>query len=88
MREETVSLDSLFRWHLLDKYGLPWEASPFVLEMCCVMQHIDLHRDESGEESYIEESCNRVTAFGAGSSVVVAHSPRCTRVGPRYRDSE
>lgn len=52
LSKETVSLDSIFQWHLLDKYGLPWEASPFLLEMCLVSQHIDLHTDGEFEHTY------------------------------------
>lgn len=33
LREETVSLDSPFQWHLMEKYGLPWEASAYLLQM-------------------------------------------------------
>ena len=43
---------AFYQWHLLDKYGLPWEASPFLLEMCWVMQHIGLHADETSEKTY------------------------------------
>ena len=27
------NLDKPFEWHLMEEYGLPWEASPFLLEM-------------------------------------------------------
>ena len=31
--EEVAHLDGPFAWHKLEKYGLPWEASAYLLEM-------------------------------------------------------
>ena len=49
--EGQVLLDSPFQWHLCQSYGIPWEAGPFLLEMCYVMQHIDLQTDGNFEHT-------------------------------------
>ena len=39
----TVSLDSPFEWHRLEEYGLPWEASAYLLEMWAFVQENEIY---------------------------------------------
>ena len=40
IREKLGPLDRLFEWHRLDEYGLPWEASEFLLEMWAYVKEL------------------------------------------------
>ena len=42
--EEVRELDKPFEWHKLEEYGLPWEASAFLLEMSILVQENKIYR--------------------------------------------
>ncbi len=47
---ETVDLDAPFEWHQLDKYGLPWEAGAYMVELLYLIETSRaLNRDEEDE---------------------------------------
>lgn len=47
LREEVTKLDAPFEWHRLEEYGLPWEASAYLLDMWAhVHQHFDMEWQE------------------------------------------
>ena len=51
-RESDRGLDDAFEWHRLGDYGLPWEASEFLLEMWVYVQ--ELNRDLKWALHYLD----------------------------------
>ncbi len=37
---ETIALDSPFQWHLMDRYGLPWEAGQYIMDILYLIEEI------------------------------------------------